>query len=237
MLTERVIVVKCSAPMSHFAGALGGALFPRAGFDLVAIAASAGGVAALKATLAQLAVPFSVPVAVVQHLPAFLPSQLSEVLGWRSRLVTRFARDGERLRAGTVFVAPPGRHLVIRGAPIRFELEDSPRLSYVRPAADRLFVTAAEQFGPRLLSVVLTGSGRDGAAGCTEVKRRGGLVIVQDPVSAQADAMPRAVLGATAVDLVLPLKAIPSALNSLCDVVGARELFCGSAAVSPILAA
>lgn len=102
-------------------------------------------------------------------------------------------------------------------------------MNYVRPAADRLLMTAAAHLGPRLLCVVLTGMGRDGAAGAAEVKRRGGTVIVQDPATAEAGAMPRAALAATEVDLVLPCGAIPSALSSLCEVMGAREFFCAGA--------
>lgn len=204
------------------------ALFPRASFDLVAIAASAGGVRALRTLVAQLEVAFPVPIAVVQHLPPFLPSQLSDVLGWKTRLHTQFVRQGERPRAGTVFLAPPDRHLTLVDGPPRFALEDSERLCHVRPAADRLFTTAAAQLGPRLLCVVLTGMGRDGAAGAAEAKRRGGIVIVQDPDSADADAMPRATLAAVPVDFILPINAIASALNSLCGVLGTRELFCGS---------
>lgn len=211
-------------------GALRSALFPRAAFDLVAIAASAGGVSTIKMILAGIAAHFPVPIVVVQHTPPLLPSQLSEVLGWRSRLQTRFAHEDERLCAGRVYVAPPGRHLIVHGAPLRLQLEDSARLNYVRPAADRLLITAAEQLGPRLLCVVLTGMGRDGAAGAAEVKRRGGTVIVQDPATAEAESMPRATLTVTAVDLVLPPSVIPSALSSLCEVIGARELFCGDPA-------
>jgi two-component system chemotaxis response regulator CheB len=88
-------------------------------------------------------------------------------------------------------------------------------------------MTAAEQLGSRVLAVVLTGMGHDGAAGVAEVKARGGMVVVQDPVTAEADPMPKAALAATSVDLVLPLGTIPNALNSLCNVMGARELFCG----------
>ncbi|HYK24814.1 MAG TPA: chemotaxis protein CheB [Steroidobacteraceae bacterium] len=200
-------------------------LFPKLPFDLVAIAASAGGVTALRKILARVAVPFSTPIVIVQHLPPFVPSQLSDVLGWRTRLSTKFACHGERLRAGTVYVAPPNRHLVL-GNHSRLELDDSPRWNHVRPAADHLLISAAERLGGRVLCVVLTGNGFDGAAGAAAVKECGGVVIVQDPETAEADAMPRAALAATEADLVLPLEAIPSALNSLCEVIGTRELFC-----------
>jgi two-component system chemotaxis response regulator CheB len=139
---------------------------------------------------------------------------------------TQFVRGRQRLRAGVVFVAPPDRHLVVRER-AQLDVEDSPKLNYVRPAADRLFETAAAQLGSRVLCVVLTGMGCDGARGAAAVKAAGGMVIVQDPDSAEADSMPRAALRATAADLVLPLEAIPSALTSLCNVIGTRELFCG----------
>lgn len=209
-------------------GAFRSTLFPRAAFDLVTIAASAGGVSTLKGILGRVPAHFPVPIVIVQHLSALFSTGLTEVLDWRSRLQTRFAANGERLCAGSVYVAPPDRHLIVQGAPLRLQLEDSPRLNYVRPAADRLFTTAAAQLGPRLLCVVLTGMGCDGAAGAAEVKRRGGTVIVQDPTTAEADSMPRATLAATAVDLVLPPSTISRALISLCEVIGARELFCGS---------
>jgi len=209
------------------------ALFPNAAFDLVAIAASAGGVGAIKEILTKLPVPFPTPIAVVQHLPPFYPSLLSDVLGWRARLQTQFACAGERLRSGKVYIAPPDRHLVL-SAECRLDLENSPKCNYVRPSADRLFTTAAEQLGPRLLCVVLTGMGSDGALGANVVKQHGGVVIVQDPACAEADSMPRAALRGVAADLVLPLATLPSALTSLCDVIGTRELFCSQARIAPV---
>lgn len=235
MLSERLSVpevprarmIEVALPADGI-GALNCALFPHAAFDLVVIAASAGGVTVLKDLLSRLPVPFATPIALVQHLSPFYPSVLSEVFGWKSRLHTQFARHGERLRSGSVYVAPPDRHLVI-GPQRRLELEDSPKCHYVRPAADRLFTSAAEQLGPRLLCVVLTGMGCDGARGAAAVKEHGGIVIVQDPATADADSMPRATLHSCSVDFVLPPAAIPSALTSLCGVIGTRELFCGPA--------
>jgi two-component system chemotaxis response regulator CheB len=212
-------------------GASAAALFPHAAFDLVAIAASAGGISALKTLLAQLPVPFATPIAIVQHLQASYPSLLADVLGWRARLYTKFVESGDRLRPGMVYIAPPDRHLVL-GPQRRFQLEDSPKVNWARPAADRLFMTAADQLGPRVLCVVLTGMGRDGAAGAARVKQRGGVLIVQDPRGAEADSMPTAAIRASVPDLILPLEAIPKALVSLCDVIGTRELICG--AVSPV---
>lgn len=193
----------------------------------VVIAASAGGVDALRNILEKLPASLLTPIAVVQHLSPLYCSVLPQVFAWRSRLQTSFVQDGDRLRSGRVFVAPPDRHLVL-GPECRLKLEISTKCNYVRPAADRLFVSAAEQLGPRLLCVVLTGMGRDGARGAGAVKKCGGVVIVQDPDCAEADSMPRAALESVgrSVDLVLPLTAIASAITSLCDVIGTRAMFC-----------
>jgi two-component system, chemotaxis family, protein-glutamate methylesterase/glutaminase len=202
------------------------ALFPRAAFDLVAIAASTGGVSALRGLIAALPASLPTPVAIVQHVSPFRPSRLVEILGSHAPLKVKFAEATDRLRAGTVFIAPPDRHLVIRRHG-RFGLENGSKVAFFRPSADRLFTSAAEQLGPRLLCIVLTGMGQDGAAGAAAVKAHGGFIIVQDPLSAQASGMPREALTASTVDLILPLRAIPSALISLCEVFGTRELFCG----------
>jgi two-component system, chemotaxis family, protein-glutamate methylesterase/glutaminase len=204
--------------------------FPRAAFDLVVIAASAGGVRAIRDLLAALPATFPTPIVLVQHLSGRC-SAMAEVLGWGARLSIGFARAGDRLRAGKVFVAPPDQHLLI-GENRRLLLESSDKVNWVRPAADPLFTSAAQQFGPRLLAIVLTGMGKDGAAGAMLVKRHRGFVIVQDPSGAEADAMPRATLITGAADLILPLEAIPRALIALCDVMGTRELLFGTTIVA-----
>jgi two-component system chemotaxis response regulator CheB len=202
-------------------------LFPKSAFDLLVIGASAGGISALKSIIKGLPIALPCAVAIVQHIPEFAFSQLASVLGWGTRLITQFAADGQRLRAGTVYVAPPGAHLVI-SPDRRFSLEKSPRVHYVRPSADLLFRSAASAFGPRVLGLVLSGMGRDSAAGAAAVKRAGGVIIVQDPNSAEAPSMPLAASKECSVDLTLPVSAIPGALLSLCEVQGARALFCAS---------
>jgi two-component system chemotaxis response regulator CheB len=201
------------------------ALFPSSEFDLIVIGASAGGVSALKKIFRTLPMALPCAVAIVQHVPEFAYSELPAILGWGTHLATKFARDGEPLRAGTVFVAPPGSHLTI-SRERRFALERSERVNYVRPAADLLFRSAAAAFGPRVLGVVLSGMGADGAAGAAAVKENGGVVIVHDPTSAEAPWMPLAAAKACRVDLTLPLTAISGALLSLSQVAGVRELFC-----------
>ena len=204
-------------------------LFPSSSFDLIVIGASAGGVAAIKSILRRLPISLPCSVAIVQHIPEVAYSELPKVLGSGSRVLTKFAQDEERLRAGTVYVAPPGFHLRVTKRR-NLGLCGSDRVKYVRPAADVLFQSAAEALGPRLLALVLTGMGSDGAAGAQAVKENGGVVIVQDPASAEAPWMPLAASAACQAHLTLPLSTIPDALVSLCAVAGARDLFCDSPA-------
>ena len=199
-------------------------MFPGSPFDLVVVAASAGGLPAANSVFAQLPAHFPIPVAYVQHLSARHPSQLSEILQWTTWLPVTFAEHRGRLRAGTVVIAPPGRHLVV-GPRKCFELDASAKQNFVRPAADRLFCTAAEFLGSRVLAVVLTGMGRDGALGARAIRESGGMVLVQDPREAEAPSMPQATLNTSGADLVLPLEGIASALNALTLVRGSRELF------------
>jgi two-component system chemotaxis response regulator CheB len=197
-------------------------LFPDSSFDLVVFAASAGGVQAMKTVIDALPAYFPASIAVVHHMHAERASLIAEVLGFRARLPVRFAQDGERLRASTVRVAPRGHHLVVsaRGA---FALEASEKVNYVRPAADRLFGSAARAFGPRVIAVVMSGLGRDGCAGAIAVKEAGGVVIAQDPASAVASGMPRAVVEAGVADLVLDPAGVARALVSLVTVSSMRQ--------------
>jgi two-component system chemotaxis response regulator CheB len=175
---------------------------------VVAVAASAGGVQALSEMLAGLPADFSAAVVVVQHLDPNHRSHLVEILGRRTRLPVVQARDGDRLEPGLIVVAPPGAaHLAVgpRGA---LALEHSAARHHVRPSADRLFESLAESFGRRAAAVVLTGMGRDGAAGASAVKRMGGRVIAQDEATSAYFGMPGAAIATGHVDRVLALDRI-----------------------------
>jgi two-component system chemotaxis response regulator CheB len=200
-----------------------------AGFDVVVVASSLGGRAALERVLAPLPADFPAPVLVVQHLSDRGPSLLPALLARRVHLAVRPALAGERLRAGTVYVAPPGRHLVVArdcrsGGEAEVGLCDGPRVSFARPAADRLFASAAEAFGARTLGVVLTGRLFDGAAGAAAIRAAGGVVLAQDPATCEAPDMPRAAIRRRVVDLVLPPGALGAALIGLVMVPGVPAL-------------
>lgn len=183
-------------------------------FDIVAVAASAGGVQALSTFVGALPADFPVPVLVVQHLDPRHETTIAVILDRRSVLRVKLAAHGERAERGTVYFAPPDHHLLVdeNGG---LSLSDSAKEHFVRPAADVLFESVASAYGPRAIACVLTGTGRDGGTGAHVVRSRGGTVIVEDPETAEFAGMPNAVLAEGEVDMVLPLHEIPTALNEL----------------------
>jgi len=180
----------------------------------VAISTSAGGIAALHTVLTALPPSLAAAVLVVQHLLPDRDSHLVEILSWHTRLEVIQAHSAQRLFEGTVYVAPPDVHLMV-GIDRRLALSHLPPVHSCRPAGDRLFESLATAFGTGAVAVVLTGFGRDGAAGAQCVRRSGGTVIVQDPVTAQFGDMPRAALRAGAVDHILSLGDIGPMVVSL----------------------
>jgi two-component system, chemotaxis family, protein-glutamate methylesterase/glutaminase len=183
-------------------------------FDVVAIAASAGGVEALTQVLGALPADFPVPILVVQHIAPQRRSMLAEILKRHTLLRVQQAEEGDRLTPGTVYVAPPDRHLTVTDDGI-LSLTQTPRVHWVRPSADRLFESVGASFGRRAIVVVVTGSGRDGADGVILVKRQGGTVIAQDQATSASFGMPGAAIDTGCVDLIAPLSGIAPALLAL----------------------
>lgn len=188
-------------------------------FELVAIAASAGGLSALMAVLAHLPPTFSRPLAIVQHLDPTHESLLVEILARRTPLSVRRAEEAEVMTPGRVYVAPPGSHFEVMEG-LRIALTRTKPLHFVRPSADRLFQSAAATCSP-LIAVVLTGSGYDGADGVQAVKASGGFVIAQDPQTSAFAGMPQAAVDTGVVDRVLPLLEIAPMLIDLVRVKAA----------------
>lgn len=187
---------------------------PRRAFDIVAIAASAGGLTALTSVLSRLPADFGPAVVVVQHLDPRHRSLLAQILGRRTALPVVEAVDGERLQPGEVHVAPPDRHLLVNRDGT-MSLSESELVNFTRPSADLLFESVAAAYGSRAIALVLTGSGVDGSMGVKAVKQRGGTVIVQDEKSSEFFGMPSAAVRTGAVDFILSLEEIPLALQTL----------------------
>ncbi len=185
-------------------------------YGIVAMASSAGGITALGRVLGGLPVGFPVPVVVVQHLDPRHQTIIAEVLGRRAKLPVTLAEEGQRAEPGTIYIAPPNRHLLV-GADGTLTLSSSELVHFVRPSADLLFESVAGTYGPRAIACVLTGSGSDGAMGVSAVKSRGGTVIVEDPELAEFKGMPEAAVASGAVDFVLPLDEIASVIRGLVE--------------------
>jgi two-component system, chemotaxis family, protein-glutamate methylesterase/glutaminase len=176
-------------------------------FEVVALASSAGGITALSAVLGSLPADVPVPILAVQHLDPRHETVIAEVLSRRTALAVRLAADGDATRPGTVYVAPPDRHLLVQSDGT-LTLSATELVHFVRPSADLLFESVAGAYGDRAIAVVLTGSGSDGSMGVRAVHARGGTVIVQDLASAEFNGMPRAAAETGVADFVLPLDEI-----------------------------
>jgi two-component system chemotaxis response regulator CheB len=188
--------------------------FTNTAFDVVAFAASAGGVTALMKVLSGLPAKFPAAIVVVQHLDPHHRSLLVEILSRRTDLRVKQAEEGDCLAPGKVYIAPPDRHVLINSDGT-LSLTRTELVHFVRPSADLLFESTASSYKDRAIAVVLTGTGSDGAMGVTAIKQMGGTVLVQDAKTAEFNGMPKAAIQTASADLILPLEEIPAALIKL----------------------
>jgi len=188
--------------------------FPKAAFDVVALAASAGGLNALSHVLAPLPQDFPAVILVVQHLDPRHRSLMADILSRRTSLRVKQAEEGDQLQPMTVFIAPPNRHLLVN-PDSTLSLSQSELVHFVRPSADLLFESVAASYKERAIAIVLTGTGSDGSMGVRAIKKMGGTVIVQDERTAEFFGMPGAAVQTGTVDFILPLDEIPTALMTL----------------------
>jgi two-component system chemotaxis response regulator CheB len=179
--------------------------------DAVVIGASAGGVEAISLLLAALPAQFGLAVLIVIHLPATNDNLLLSVLRPRCALPVVEAADKEPIERGTVYLAPPGYHVLVEPDRTLALSLDAP-VNYSRPSIDVLFESAAFAYRDRLIGIVLTGANADGADGLARIRAFGGQAWVQDPQTAAASAMPAAALERAGADRVLSLPDMATAL-------------------------
>ena len=184
--------------------------------DIIVIGASAGGLQALSALLGKLPKDLQASVFVVWHISPNHRSILPAVLNRAGKLPATHAVDGEPIRPGRIYVAPPAYHLVLEVDRVR--LTKGPKENRSRPAVDTLFRSAAYAFGPRVIGVVLTGALDDGTAGLWSIKDRGGIAIVQDPQEAENPSMPESAKQHVEVDYCIPIAQIAETLIHLTGV-------------------
>jgi two-component system, chemotaxis family, protein-glutamate methylesterase/glutaminase len=161
--------------------------------EALVMGASAGAVGALSQLLPAVPEAARIPVVVVVHLPPNRPSLLPEVFAPRCSARVSEPEDKQAMTAGSIWFAPSNYHLLFE-ADRTFAFSTDLPVNFSRPSIDVSFESAADVFGERLCCVVLTGANEDGAHGASVVRRRGGLVIVQDADSAEAKQMPSAAI-------------------------------------------
>jgi two-component system, chemotaxis family, protein-glutamate methylesterase/glutaminase len=229
-LVSRIRVV------THVRARLGGLGQPRSGlesavhlplslpplrYEIAVIGASTGGPGAILDILRTLQVPFPLPILFVLHIGEPFGIAFAEWLDGQTDVRVSYARDGDLVctKAGRVTMAPPDSHLVIRNG--RLHLTQDPPRHSCRPSVDMLFESAAREYGPAVIASLLTGMGRDGAAGLLEVRRSGGFTIAQDEDTSVVYGMPREAVILGAAERELPLSQIGPTLSALAGREGA----------------
>lgn len=184
---------------------------PSTADDLIIVGASAGGIEALSTLVSTLPADFPAPIVLAQHLDPNHPSHLDHILQQHTTLPIVLVTSSSKLEPGKVYVVPANRHILVKDH--RVELQED-RAKRPRPSIDALLTSAAEAYGDRLIAVILTGSGSDGAIGAVNVKNAGGTIIIQDPHTARYPSMPLA-LSPTIVDFEVKIENIGALLYNL----------------------
>ena len=179
-------------------------------FLVVGIGASAGGVKALKDFFAAMPSDSGMAFVVILHLSQDHKSNLSEILQRETAMPVRQVTETVSVEPNTVYVIPPAKHLVMTDGVIT--PKEPIREKGVRVPIDRFFRTLADAYGPKAVSIVLSGTGNDGTLGMKHVKGRDGFAIVQDPLDAEYDGMPRSAIETKIVDVILPVAEMPEKL-------------------------
>lgn len=179
--------------------------------SIVAIGASTGGTEALTSLLS--AMPAEAPgIVIVQHMPELFTAAFAKRLNDLCRIEVKEGADGDPVLPGCAIIAPGNRHLSVirRNGHYRINLSDGPLVSRHRPSVDMLFRSVASAAGASALGIILTGMGKDGAAGMLEMKRAGSRTVAQDEETSVVFGMPKEAITTGAVDSVVPLGQMPN---------------------------
>lgn len=160
--------------------------------SFIVVGCSLGGFRAVGTLLSGLPRNFPAAIAIVQHRSSHGTDEYCEAIGRSSGLPVVEAEDKQVPRPGTVYVAPPGYHLLVDGDAFALSVDDP--VNFARPSIDVLFQSVAESCGPAAVGVVLSGASRDGSEGAMQIHAAGGRVIVQDPDEAECTVLPKAAL-------------------------------------------
>jgi two-component system, chemotaxis family, protein-glutamate methylesterase/glutaminase len=185
---------------------------------VIAVGASAGGIDALQAFAHSLPAGLRAAVLIVMHMPPDHRTRLPRILADAGVLPATLASNGESIRGGHIYLAPPNRHLLVMDGTLR--LATGPVENHNRPAIDPLFRSAARTWGPKAIGVVLSGSLDDGTAGLAAIKAAGGRAVVQAPDDAAFPGMPDSAIASVEVDHILPAREMGPLLARLTEEAG-----------------
>lgn len=197
---------------------------------IIVVGVSTGGLTPLRCIIEALPRNCSASVLVVMHSGA-APSILPEILGWHAQINVAFAEDGASIEAAHVYVAPPDHHMIVDGDHIW--LNQGPKVHSTRPAIDPLFTSAADAHGTRVVGVILSGGGTDGALGLAAIKAQGGCALVEDPRDAPSPSMPAAAIAADSPE-ALHIDALADRVAAFCALVHAGRANDGLLVEQPV---
>lgn len=180
-------------------------------YKLIVMGGSAGGFMAYSEIFQSLPAEFGIPIVAVQHMSANSHGLTAKLLNEKCQIKVKEAEDKELIEPQHIYLAPPNYHLYVESKG-QLSLSVDGKENHSRPSIDVLFESAADFYGSGLIGVLLTGSNSDGALGLKYIKEKGGLVLVQNPLTALSSTMPKAALEMVSADFILDLKDIPSFL-------------------------
>ncbi len=192
-------------------------ILPKLGYTAIALGVSTGGPISLQKVIPLLSENINVPMFVVQHMPPKFTKSLADRLNGMSKVEVKEAEDKEIVKKNVVYIAPGGRHVHLRNfnGSVQILLRDDPETSLHKPSVDNMIQSATKIYGKKLLSVIMTGMGKDGLESIKELKKMGGKCIAQDEESCVVYGMPKAIVDAGLADTIEPLEKIANRINSV----------------------
>lgn len=181
---------------------------------IVVIGGSAGSLEVLFRLLPLLTKNLSVPILIILHRRSTADSSLSDLLGSKTALPLQEADDKDQILPGNIYLAPSDYHLLVEND-FTLSLDYSEKVNFSRPSLDVTFETVADVYGGSAVGIILSGANEDGTAGLLAIKKAGGLVIAQDPETAQVPVMPQNVINFIGVDFIYGIEEIANYINGL----------------------
>jgi len=181
---------------------------------LIVIAGSAGSLQVILGIISAIGRDLPLAMLIVLHRNVDFESSLEELLSSRTRAPVREVEEKDPVVAGTIYIAPADYHLLIE-ADQTFSLDYSEKVNFSRPSIDVTFRSAADVYGKKLVCVLLSGGNSDGVEGMLYVKEKGGVVVAQDPETAEVPYMPQHAIIRMTIDFIVPAEEMPAFIKGL----------------------